>query len=205
MSSERIIKKYPNRRLYDTEVSRYVTLDDVRALVMDGVEFRVLDTNNEDITRAILLQIMLEEESGGEPLFSAQMLAQIIRFYRGTLQGVFSRYMERSLDLFVKQQHQLRETWGETPLDAMARLAQRNVDIWSDLQNEFLRAAGYKGYNEFVKAQVEMAKEASERMMEEVHTNMSLANEVRDEYRAWAQAGMSEMTAEIKKSVASAS
>jgi polyhydroxyalkanoate synthesis repressor PhaR len=144
MSSERIIKKYPNRRLYDTEVSRYVTLDDVRALVMDGVDFRVLDTNNEDITRAILLQIMLEEESGGEPLFSAQMLAQIIRFYRGTLQGMFSRYMERSLDLFVKQQNQLRETWGETPLDGMARLAQRNVDMWADLQNEFLRAAGYK-------------------------------------------------------------
>ena len=66
-------------------------------------------------------------------------------------------------------------------------------------------ASEAKGYNEFVKAQVEMAKEASERMMEEVRTNMSLANEVRDEYRAWAQAGMSEMTAEIKKSVASAS
>ena len=145
MPSERIIKKYPNRRLYDTEVSRYVTLADVRALVMQGVGFRVLDTNNDDdITRAILLQIMLEEESGGEPLFTAPMLAQIIRFYGGTLQGMLSRYMEKSLDFFVKQQNQLRETWGENPFDAMTRLAQRNIDMWSDLQNEFLRASGYK-------------------------------------------------------------
>lgn len=145
MPSERIIKKYPNRRLYDTEVSRYVTLADVRTLVMQGVGFRVLDTNNDDdITRTILLQIMLEEESGGEPLFTAPMLAQIIRFYGGTLQGMLSRYMEKSLDFFVKQQHQLRETWGENPFDAMTRLAQRNIDMWSDLQNEFLRASGYK-------------------------------------------------------------
>jgi polyhydroxyalkanoate synthesis repressor PhaR len=145
MPSERIIKKYPNRRLYDTEVSRYVTLADVRALVMQGVGFRVLDTNNDDdITRAILLQIMLEEESGGEPLFTAPMLAQIIRFYGGTLQGMLSRYMEKSLDFFVKQQNQLRETWGENPFDAMTRLAQRNIDMWSDLQNDFLRASGYK-------------------------------------------------------------
>ncbi|MGB7550159.1 MAG: polyhydroxyalkanoate synthesis repressor PhaR [Chromatiaceae bacterium] len=145
MPSERIIKKYPNRRLYDTEVSRYVTLADVRALVMQGVGFRVLDTHNDDdITRTILLQIMLEEESGGEPLFTATMLAQIIRFYGGTLQGMLSRYMEKSLDFFVKQQHQLRETWGENPFDAMTRLAQRNIDMWSDLQNEFLRASGYK-------------------------------------------------------------
>ena len=145
MPSERIIKKYPNRRLYDTEVSRYVTLADVRALVMQGVGFRVLDTNNDDdITRAILLQIMLEEESGGEPLFTAPMLAQIIRFYGGTLQGMLSRYMEKSLDFFVKQQNQLRETWGENPFDAMTHLAQRNIDMWSDLQNDFLRASGYK-------------------------------------------------------------
>ena len=145
MPSERIIKKYPNRRLYDTEISRYVTLADVRALVMQGVGFRVLDTNNDDdITRAILLQIMLEEESGGEALFTAPMLAQIIRFYGGTLQGMLSRYMEKSLDFFVKQQNQLRETWGENPFDAMTRLAQRNIDIWSDLQNDFLRASGYK-------------------------------------------------------------
>ncbi|MBN2885816.1 MAG: polyhydroxyalkanoate synthesis repressor PhaR [Chromatiaceae bacterium] len=141
--SERIIKKYPNRRLYDTEVSRYITLADVRALVMDGVAFRVLDSANDaDITRAILLQIMLEEESGGEPLFSATMLAQIIRFYGGTLHGVFARYLESSLDLFARQQQDLLQTWGDHPFEAMRRLTQRNVGLWSDLQRDFLRAAG---------------------------------------------------------------
>jgi polyhydroxyalkanoate synthesis repressor PhaR len=149
MPSVRIIKKYPNRRLYDTEISRYITLADVRALVMEGVELRVVDTSNdEDITRAILLQIMLEEESGGEPLFTADMLAQIIRFYGGTLQGLFARYLEDSLDLFAKQQNQIRETWGENPFDAMNRITQRNVDMWADLQKEFLRAAGFESGDE---------------------------------------------------------
>ena len=81
MSTPRIIKKYPNRRLYDTELSHYITLSDVRDLVMQGVELQILDSNSgEDLTRATLLQIMLEEESGGDPLFTANMLAQIIRF-----------------------------------------------------------------------------------------------------------------------------
>jgi polyhydroxyalkanoate synthesis repressor PhaR len=143
MSSQRIIKKYPNRRLYDTELSRYITLADVRALVMQGVDFRVLDTSNQaDLTRAILLQIMLEEESGGEPLFSANMLAQIIRFYGGTLQGVFARYLEQSLDIFARQQQQLRETWGESPFEVVTRMTQRNVELWADMQRELLRAAG---------------------------------------------------------------
>ncbi|MCU0832969.1 MAG: polyhydroxyalkanoate synthesis repressor PhaR [Chromatiaceae bacterium] len=143
MSSQRVIKKYPNRRLYDTELSRYITLADVRALVMQGVDFRVLDTSNDaDISRAILLQIMLEEESGGEPLFSAHMLAQIIRFYGGTLQGVFARYLEQSLDIFARQQQQLRETWGQSPFEVVTRMTQRNVELWAELQRELLRAAG---------------------------------------------------------------
>ncbi|MBK1701597.1 polyhydroxyalkanoate synthesis repressor PhaR [Thiococcus pfennigii] len=144
MTTIRVIKKYPNRRLYDTEVSRYITLADVRDLVMKCVPLRVIDTANEaDITRAILLQIMLEEESGGQPLFSANMLAQIIRFYGGTLQGLFARYLEESLEVFAKQQQQIQQTWGEGPLDAMGRLAQRNMRIWAEMQQEFLRAAGF--------------------------------------------------------------
>jgi polyhydroxyalkanoate synthesis repressor PhaR len=143
MPTERIIKKYPNRRLYDTELSRYITIADVRDLVMRGVPFRVLDTANDaDLTRSILLQIMLEEEAGGQPLFSANMLAQIIRFYGGTLQGVFARYLEHSLDAFANQQKQLTETWGETPFDAINRMTQRNMELWADAQQSFLRAAG---------------------------------------------------------------
>lgn len=145
MPTERIIKKYPNRRLYDTELSHYITVADVRDLVMRGVPFRVLDTANDaDLTRSILLQIMLEEEAGGEPLFSANMLAQIIRFYGGTLHGVFARYLEHSLDVFAEQQKHLAETWGETPFDAINRMTQHNIELWEDAQNTLLRAAGFE-------------------------------------------------------------
>ncbi|MCB2262566.1 MAG: polyhydroxyalkanoate synthesis repressor PhaR [Candidatus Thiosymbion ectosymbiont of Robbea hypermnestra] len=143
MSDERIIKKYPNRRLYDTEVSKYITVVDVRDLVMRGDKFRVVDTTNEeDITRSILLQIMLEEESAGKPLFTANMLAQIIRFYGGTLRGLFARYMEQSLNVFAKQQQQVRETLAQDPLQTVTRMTQRSVEMWTDFQKEFLRAAG---------------------------------------------------------------
>ncbi|HBG95157.1 MAG TPA: polyhydroxyalkanoate synthesis repressor PhaR [Chromatiaceae bacterium] len=145
MSKQRIIKKYPNRRLYDTEISRYITLMDVRELVMKAVPFRVVDTvNDEDLTRTILLQIMLEEESGGEPLFSAAMLSQIIRFYGGTLHGVFAHYMKHSLDSFAEHQKQLVETWGEVPLDALGRVTQRNLEILADAHKNFMRAMGFK-------------------------------------------------------------
>jgi len=97
---------------------------------------------------------------------------------------------------------------GDLNLKIWEKMAARQLEALNLMMEQSVRqmkiANEAKGYNEFVKAQVEMAKEASERMMEEVRTNMALANEVRDEYRAWAQAGMSEMTAEIKKNVASA-
>jgi polyhydroxyalkanoate synthesis repressor PhaR len=144
MTAERIIKKYPNRRLYDTELSRYITLADVRALVMQGTAFRVLDTANDaDLTRSILLQIMLEEEAGGEPLFSANMLAQIIRFYGGTMQGLFAHYLEQSLDAFARQQQHLTEDLGTKPLEFIGRMTERNLELWANAQKEFLRAAGF--------------------------------------------------------------
>ncbi|QIK37042.1 polyhydroxyalkanoate synthesis repressor PhaR [Caldichromatium japonicum] len=143
MNSERIIKKYPNRRLYDTEVSRYITLADVRDLVMRYVPFRVVDSANDtDITRAILLQIMLEEESGGRPLFTSNMLAQIIRFYGGTLQGAFARYLETSLELFARQQQEFAKAMSDNPFETLARLTQKNVELWGELQEELLRVVG---------------------------------------------------------------
>jgi len=146
----RIIKKYPNRRLYDTEVSRYITVADVRDLVMRGVEFKVVDANsNADITRPTLLQIIMEQEAGGEPLFTADILSKMIRFYGDSVQGVFSTYLEKSLELFVEQQAQLqrqvRNMMGSnTPFELMADLTQRNVEIWRDMQRNFLKAAGVK-------------------------------------------------------------
>lgn len=144
MSGTRIIKKYPNRRLYDTEESRYITLANIRELVMQGVDFQVLDTNSgDDLTRSILLQIMLEGESGGQPLFSASMLAQIIRFYGGTAQGMFAHFLEESLSLFTQQQENMPPPFTGDPLKTMNELAQQNIKIWSDMQNSFLKASGF--------------------------------------------------------------
>ena len=143
--SDHIIKKYPNRRLYDTEQSKYITLTQLRHLIIQGEAIKVIDsTTEEDITRNILLQIILESESGGEPLFTANMLSQIIRFYGGTLQGIFGRYLEQSLSLFTQQQEQVRKNLGEDPFSAMTNMAQENMKMWTDLQKSFFSAAGIK-------------------------------------------------------------
>jgi polyhydroxyalkanoate synthesis repressor PhaR len=143
MPKPRIIKKYPNRRLYDTELSRYITFSDIRDLVMNGVEFQVVDSSShEDLTRATLLQIMLEEESGGKPLFTANMLAQIIRFYGGSIQGLFTRYLEESLSLFEQQQQELQDAMQQPPLAAMTEMAQRNMELWSEMQKNLFASMG---------------------------------------------------------------
>jgi polyhydroxyalkanoate synthesis repressor PhaR len=109
-SEPRILKKYPNRRLYDTQLSSYITLTDVKAMVLSGERFEVRDAKSgEDLTRSILLQIILEEESGGVPIFSAQMLAQIIRFYGHAMQGMMGSYLEKNLQTFTDIQTRLAE------------------------------------------------------------------------------------------------
>lgn len=106
----RILKKYPNRRLYDTETSSYITLADVKKMVLTGQDFVVRDAKtSEDLTRSILLQIILEEETGGVPMFSTQMLAQIIRFYGHAMQGMMGSYLEKNLQTFTDIQKQLAE------------------------------------------------------------------------------------------------
>jgi polyhydroxyalkanoate synthesis repressor PhaR len=108
--TERLIKKYPNRRLYDTQTSTYITLADVKQLVMETEEFRVIDAKSgEDLTRSILLQIILEEETGGVPMFSGSMLAQIIRFYGNAMQGMMGTYLEKNIQAFVDIQSKLAE------------------------------------------------------------------------------------------------
>jgi polyhydroxyalkanoate synthesis repressor PhaR len=147
MSEPRIIKKYPNRRLYDTELSRYITLADVRELVRQVVEFKIIDANtNEDLTHNILLQIIIEQENGGEPLFTTDILSKMIRFYGDSIQGVFSNYLEKSLNLFVEHQirvqKQFKEMVSTNPLDAMADLTHRNFEIWQEMKDSFLKASG---------------------------------------------------------------
>ncbi|MDQ6684187.1 MAG: polyhydroxyalkanoate synthesis repressor PhaR [Pseudomonadota bacterium] len=106
----RVLKKYPNRRLYDTAVSSYVTLTEVKAMVLKGVDFEVRDAKSgEDLTRSILLQVILEEESGGVPMFSTPMLSQIIRFYGHAMQGMMGSYLERNLQTFTDLQQRYAE------------------------------------------------------------------------------------------------
>ncbi|HEY8051777.1 MAG: polyhydroxyalkanoate synthesis repressor PhaR [Steroidobacterales bacterium] len=104
MNEPRTIKKYPNRRLYDTVKSRYITLDDIRTLVIERVDFVVIDKKTQgDITRSILLQVIAEQEHGEEPLMSRDFLSQMIRSYGGTMRGMVGSYLEQSLKLFATQ------------------------------------------------------------------------------------------------------
>ena len=103
----RTLKKYPNRRLYDTQTSSYITLADVKAMVLSGEDFEVRDAKTgEELTRSILLQIILDEESGGVPMFTTQALAQIIRFYGHAMQGVMGTMIEKNLQAFTELQSQ---------------------------------------------------------------------------------------------------
>jgi polyhydroxyalkanoate synthesis repressor PhaR len=112
-SAERLIKKYPNRRLYDTQTSSYITLTDVKQLVLDADEFTVVDAKtNEDLTRSILLQIILEEEANGAPMFSSVVLAQIIRYYGHAMQGMMGSYLEKNVQAFTDIQNKFTSATG---------------------------------------------------------------------------------------------
>lgn len=118
---KRIIKKYPNRRLYDTATSCYITLEDVKQLVLEHVSFQIIDAKSgDDLTRTILLQIILEEESGGIPMFTSEMLAQIIRFYGHAMQGLMGNYLEKNIEMFIQMQQRLQEQsrhmYGDNPM-----------------------------------------------------------------------------------------
>ncbi|KMM76473.1 polyhydroxyalkanoate synthesis repressor PhaR [Xanthomonas sp. LMG 8992] len=139
MAEIRIIKKYPNRRLYDTEISSYITIEDVRQLIIDGEEFEVRDAKTgEDLSRAVLLQIIADQEQDGEPMLSTQLLSQIIRFYGDSLQGFMGNYLERSMQVFLDQQQQFRQQMGnllgQTPWTMMNQLTERNLELWQEFQ-----------------------------------------------------------------------
>lgn len=153
MSDPRVIKKYPNRRLYDTVESRYITLADVRKLVVDRIDFVVVDKKSQsDITRSILLQVIAEQEQAGEPVMSRDFLSHVIRTYGGSLHGMIGSYLEQSVKLFVSQQREMRERGkaiSEEFTDAVAGLANRNYQRWRAVQDEIystlVRAVGSPG------------------------------------------------------------
>ncbi|MEC9365410.1 MAG: polyhydroxyalkanoate synthesis repressor PhaR [Pseudomonadota bacterium] len=146
MSESRVIKKYPNRRLYDTHISRYITLEEIRKLVLEHIPFRVEDKRTgDDITRSILLQVIAEQEEGGDPIFTTDLLEFIIRYYGDPMQNSIGRYLELSAQLFQQQQHQfteqLRGLLGQAPqpIQSLVDIAERQVPIWRSVRAEFLR------------------------------------------------------------------
>jgi polyhydroxyalkanoate synthesis repressor PhaR len=153
-SGPRVIRKYPNRRLYDTVESRYVTLADVRRLVVDRVDFIVLDRKSQlDITRSILLQVIAEQEGAGESLMSRDFLSQVIRSYGSGLQDFVGRYLDESIRLFAREQRELRDRFknvvGIDPLETVTNVAQKNYQRWKAVQEEvFSRLPGPWGKSE---------------------------------------------------------
>ena len=131
-STHRLIKKYPNRRLYDTRTSSYITLSDVKELVLENAEFQVVDAKTgDDLTRSILLQIIIEEESEGVPMFTSDLLSQMIRFYGNAMQGMMGKYLEGNIKAFTdvqsKLQEQARAIYGDN--NAMSK------DLWAQFLN----------------------------------------------------------------------
>ena len=147
MTTPRIIKKYPNRRLYDTEISSYITLEEIRQLVLEDEEFEVRDAKTgENLTRSVLLQIISEYEDRGQPMFTTKLLSQIIRFYGDSLQGFMGNYLERSMQIFLDQQQQFRTQigglLGQTPWTMMNQLTERNLAMWQEFQKNMAGSMG---------------------------------------------------------------
>jgi polyhydroxyalkanoate synthesis repressor PhaR len=147
MSEPRVLKKYPNRRLYDTATSKYITLEDVRRLVLEGVQFVVRDAKtDEDITRTVLLQVIAEQEEAGQPIFTIPILTQIIRFYGDAVQGLASEFLQRSLVAFGEQQRlfrrQLEDVMAKDALSAMSDLTRQNLAMWQDVGGAWFGPGG---------------------------------------------------------------
>jgi polyhydroxyalkanoate synthesis repressor PhaR len=159
----RVLKKYPNRRLYDTQTSSYITLVDVKKMVLAGQDFVVRDAKtSDDLTRAILLQIILEEETGGVPMFSTPVLAQIIRFYGHAMQGMMGSYLEKNMQTFTdiqtriaEQSKGLYEPKGVSP-ELWTQFLNGQAPVVQGLMGNYLEQSKQM----FVQMQEQMAKQA---------------------------------------------
>ncbi len=147
MEAPRVIKKYSNRRLYDTVEKKYVNLSEVRQLVLDGVEFVITDvTTGNDITRQVLLQVIAEQELGGQPMFTTEILSQMIRFYGGAFQNVFTDYLSKTVSIVNGQQqayqNQLNELLHASGMSSVSEMTQKNFQLWTDMQQQMLKMYG---------------------------------------------------------------
>jgi polyhydroxyalkanoate synthesis repressor PhaR len=154
-SAQRVIKKYPNRRLYDTDTSTYITLAEVKQLVMASQPIVVRDAKTgEELTRSILLQIILEEEAGGAPMFSEAVLANIIRFYGHAMQGFMGSYLEKNIQTFT---------------DVQARLAEQTQGMTPEMWKQFLGGQGLMGgYAEQSRAMLTQMQEQLQKQTEQM-------------------------------------
>ena len=151
--SVRIIKKYPNRRLYDTRTSSYITLSQVKDLVMQQEAFEVRDAKTaEDLTRSILLQIILEEEAGGSPMFTAPVLANLIRFYGNAMQGMLGGYLEKNI---------------QTLVDLQARMAEQSKAFTPDMWQQYMKMQAPA-----MQAMMGGSLEQSQRLLTQMQENM---------------------------------
>lgn len=149
MSNERVIKKYANRRLYDSTESRHVTLDDIRKMIVSGAKVKVVDDKSgEDLTRAVLLQVIAEQDQFGTPVLSTELLESIIRFYGNPVQEMLTRYMEQSVAALARQQDAMRAEMTKAlagPMAPLADFARQNMEQWSKIQASMMSAfAGTK-------------------------------------------------------------
>jgi polyhydroxyalkanoate synthesis repressor PhaR len=145
MTKERLIKKYANRRLYDASISKHVTLEDIRDLIVRGEKIRVVeDKTGEDITRLILLQVIAEQEQFGRPILSTTVLESIIRFYGNPMQGFLAGFLEKSVETFLTQQEslqaQISKIVAHTPLATVADLTRQNIEALAKMQESMLSA-----------------------------------------------------------------
>jgi polyhydroxyalkanoate synthesis repressor PhaR len=148
MPAERLIRKYSNRRLYDTGGSRHVTLDDLRQLVVAGEKIKVVDDKSgEDLTRSVLLQIIAEQEQGGAPVLNSELLEMVIRFYGGPMQALLSRYLEQAFTTMLRQQQAMQSEMAkalQTPFAPLADLVRKNMEVWEQMQAATREAFGVR-------------------------------------------------------------
>ena len=159
-TQSRLIKKYPNRRLYDTRTSTYITLADVKELVIHNEDFQVVEAKTgDDLTRSILLQIILEAEAGGTPMFTSDLLAQMIRFYGNAMQGMMGQYLESNIKAFADMQAQLKDQTKGLYGDS----GTAGHDMWAQFMN-------FQGpaMQQMMGAYIEQSKKMVQQMQENV-------------------------------------
>ncbi len=186
----RMIKKYPNRRLYDTANSGYITLADVKQMVLEHIDFQVVDAKTgDDLTRAILLQIILDEESGGLPMFSSEMLAQMIRFYGTAQQTIIGSYMEQNVKAFLAIQKKLQEQTKQIYGDKMML----TPDLWKQFMQ--MQAPAMQGMlGNYLEQSAKLFLDMQQRMQDQtrgIFTSLT--------FPAFGAAGQSEVDDEEKR------